>query len=193
VRKLAPIFFIVVATFIAPLQQAFALVAVSGYYGPTWLYSGFTNSSRVTGQGYKFALHLDPIPLVPVSIGVSTGTTDFNKTEFSVLPMTKAQLSLTSLEVSAWLPLMPVLTPYAKIGYVVDGQLKMDYEAPIAGGTDFHPDVLGADFALGVKYKLIPFVSLLVEVARGSHTVKYFSQRKIFTINTAYLGLEASI
>lgn len=124
-------------------------------------------SSSIKGNEIKAAAHLSPIPLVPIGFGASVstvtydkGTDDFTFKDFQGLE--------GSLEVTAWLPFVPVVTPYAKLGYMVFGTYGLDGETtdPVTNTTVESKAVYkpsGTTVALGLKWSPLPLVGLMLE------------------------------
>lgn len=120
-------------------------------------------SDSIKGNELKAALHLSPIPLVPVGFGASVSTLTYEK-EQDVDAFTGLE---GSLEVTAWLPFVPVVTPYAKLGYIVFGGYGLDTDLSIPGSpaskakTTFKPK--GTTMAVGMKWSPLPLVGVLLE------------------------------
>ena len=82
----------------------------------------------IPGSELHLAVHLDPIPLVPVAFGLSYGMINASKsktftiataTDFEVKEITGHELSL---EIMVWSPIdLFNITPYLKAGYVPYG------------------------------------------------------------------------
>ena len=119
----------------------------------------------------QVGFHLDPIPLVPISFGLSIDIDNYSSPEthgFTVLHGISLQP-----EIQVWWPLGD-LKPYARVGYAIDAlkgtatntttATPAEYDV-ILGGTGVH-------VGLGVKYNVIPFLALLVEYNLGFEKVK---------------------
>ncbi len=123
------------------------------------------DGSDIKGNELKAAAHLSPIPLVPIGFGASVSTVTYEKDE----PAVKDFQGLEgSLEITAWLPFVPVVTPYAKLGYILFGAYGLDSNVPdpITGTatetkTTFKPK--GTTIALGLKWSPLPLVGVLLE------------------------------
>ncbi|NRA66270.1 MAG: hypothetical protein HRU19_17420 [Pseudobacteriovorax sp.] len=105
-----------------------------------------------TGTETKLSVYVDPIPLVPVGVGLTFANTSYDEDGLD-------SGTEISLDVTAWIPIPGSIEPYAKIGYIVSGELK--------GGGD-SVDIGGTKFGLGVKFSLIPLVAVMAEVEKSS-------------------------
>lgn len=121
-------------------------------------------SDTIKGNELKAAAHLSPIPLVPIGFGASVSTVTYEKDEPSYKDFSGLE---GSLEVTAWLPFVPVITPYAKLGYIVFGgyAFESDLVTPGAATTEmkttFKPK--GTTAAVGLRWSPVPLVGLMLE------------------------------
>ena len=157
----------------APSASAiFDVQAMLGQRSGTWVHSESSGNVEkdISASEMRVGLHIDPVPLVPVSFGLGLekdtykSTTDhgFSKLEgLSVQP-----------EVTVWLPLGD-LAPYARVGYAfnaVKGTLAVTTTQPEAKSVVLRG--AGTHLGLGLKYSLIPTLALLVEYSMGFERVK---------------------
>lgn len=121
-------------------------------------------SNNVSGQEIKVAVHVDPIPLVPVAFGafVISDTLEVDDVSDSV---TGQEIGL---EVMAWVPLgIAGFKPYAKLGYTVLGAYVLEDVATVVDSTpvqiDYAYKATGSHLALGLKWSPLPLVGLMLE------------------------------
>lgn len=123
-----------------------------------------SEGDTMKGNELKAAAHLSPIPLVPVGFGASVSTVTYEKNDDLYKDFTGLE---GSLEIMAWLPFVPVVTPYAKLGYIVFGgyTLEDSLETPGAATTEMKATYKpkGTTIALGLKWSPLPLVGVMVE------------------------------
>lgn len=131
-------------------------------------------SETLTGTELKAAVHLSPIPLVPVGFGLSVVTMDFPN-DGDKITFSEFKGSEISLEVTAWSPIsLGGLTPYGKLGYMVVGAYNRKNTVSVAGlstDVDYVYKAKGTDIALGVKWTPLILVSALFEVDMRTQTL----------------------
>lgn len=121
------------------------------------------SSTSHTGQELKLAVHLDPIPLIPIAFGAYLSTTSFDK---------DLDGSEYGLELTAWLPLLVIdIKPYAKLAYTIHGSYTKKVGGGIPAEVEFTPS--GLRMAAGIKWGLLPFTALLLEVEQTNITLKH--------------------
>ncbi len=119
-------------------------------------------SSTIGATEVKLAAHLSPIPLVPIAVGAGLSTLSFeNKGERE-----NYQAMTGGLELLAWIPTPISITPYARLNYILFGALKGDVKDSPTSSLTWK--ISGLHMAIGVRYSLIPLVSLLAEYDLGS-------------------------
>lgn len=151
-----------VFSLLASSEWAMAFVSGYGYYGKSW-YNGVT---KVGGDDKTFGLHFDPLPLIPISFGLSLTTAALDKDDLG--SGTQAELSSTQAEVMAWIPMVPFVTPYGKLGLLLSGEI----EVKDANGNKTKSDFGGVDMAVGIKRSIFPMVKILLEGGKSSYTLK---------------------
>ena len=109
-------------------NNSFALIDVQALVGSdSGTISGgnaFANGGKTSGTVMGVAVHLDPIPLVPVGFGIGIGAPTL-KSEDSGIDETYTGF-FVDLEVMAWTPIgFFGITPYAKLGYRAYGLYEM--------------------------------------------------------------------
>lgn len=129
------------------------------------------DAEKLDGTEITAAVHLDPIPLVPVAFGASFHLQTWDKDKLEVKSV---ESSLLNLEVMAWIPGVPVVTPYAKAGYTVVGAMHMKDDVDFGTGSqevDMLYKVAGYNLTAGVNYPVIPLIGIIAEFDMGSHTI----------------------
>ena len=121
------------------------------------------DEETMSGSAAKVAVHLDPIPLVPVSFGLSVNSVTLGSTDTTP----KGTGGEIAVEVKGWLPMVPVITPYARIAYIVSGAYVLDGDVsgiPVKYGFD----VSGSTIGFGAEWSPLPLIGVLFEVTTGS-------------------------
>ncbi len=195
-------------------QSSFAIVGVSVAGGT----STFKVKNKDLGTSYDIktqtlaaSVHLDPIPLVPISFGIQAlvpSTTSNKDEEFKEFAGTDL-----SLEIKAWTPIALFnITPYAKVGYTVMGKFAVKAIRDFSGEEVKVPvtyDSTGHHIAIGLRYSPIPLFGLLLEYqsqvielkpteSTGSTTVlgasvDYDQYKVKGEVSTILLGLDLKI
>jgi len=130
-----------------------------------------SDASKLEGTEIVVAAHLDPIPLVPIAFGASFHVQTWDKDKLEVK---SAESSLVNLEVMAWIPAVPIVTPYAKVGYTVVGAMHVKSDVDLGAGPqelDRLYKVSGYNLTAGVNYPMIPLVGILLEADMGTHEI----------------------
>lgn len=141
---------------------AFSLISGEAFYG---LRQYQIENSSLRSNEILLGINFDPIPLIPVSIGVGymRGTLDAKK-----ISADSAKVNEWTLNAKAWLALSSNLTLQGRLRYIVDSRLQIENE--LDGYTaKKHGFYVGG----GVSYKLIPLLSLAVEIDRSFEKVSY--------------------
>jgi hypothetical protein len=153
---------------------SFGFFDVEAMVGKRW-YSFESTGSKATGvssQEIGLAVHLDPIPLIPVGFGLGVLTGDLNKDDLGS-GATEAKLLEVDFEVKAWIPMVPVVTPYVKIKVPVSSKLavkgKTELDSNLPGEEEYAYlyKLSGYHANIGIQYGLIPLVKLNLEVGKG--------------------------
>lgn len=174
-------------------QPAWALFDVQALFGTRKTeFKGSDSSTDATGDEFKLAAHLDPIPLVPIGFGLSFAQVSYD--DFGAYE----ELSGTEigLEVQAWFPLdLFGLVPYAKVGYTVAGA----YEAKLASGGIF-PDgtdpkavfnASGLYLAAGIRWEFLLRMGLVLEIEKSTRELKFDKFTGLGGIDVAKYDLDA--
>ncbi|MEY4630533.1 MAG: hypothetical protein RIQ81_653 [Pseudomonadota bacterium] len=145
-------------------SNAFAIVSGQVNVGKRTATSKVGGSEKTyAADEYGAGVWLDPIPLVPVAFGASMLVQNWDKDDFGATT-TGSELSL---DVKGWLPMVPVVTPYAKLSYVLAGTILSE-----TTGLKNKYSVTGTRANIGVLYGILPTVSVAGEFGTGSQQIK---------------------
>jgi len=159
-------------------QPAFAIFNVQvmgGQRSSEFDVQGAGSDFDKSGSELRLAAHLDPIPLVPISFGLSFAQTTFDDINFDpalTVPVTgKIDGTDIDLEIEAWLPLdIAGLLPFAKLAYTAAG----DYKTSIDGSdTKIKYKPSGLNLSVGVKYEFLLRLGILAQVEFGNRSLKF--------------------
>ena len=150
--------------------------------------------SKTTAMPYTAALHISPLPLIPLSVG---GTVSYMSFDVSSGKHGFENFGGPALgfEVVGWVPYIPIpFTPYAKLGYELaffsgkpTARAMVDQAAKVAATvSDIDLATLtqsgylnkGVYFGVGVKFSIIPMFSAFVEYDMGFTSVEETSIAK---------------
>lgn len=163
-----------VAVMCMAASPALALFDAQVLVGKRWYeLKGDGDASGISAQEIGLAAHIDPIPLVPIAFGASIAMLDFNEDDLEGNASGTAAIFEPSLEVMAWLPMVPVITPYARLKlpvmatYAFDGKDDGGVKSTVKGS------VSGYHLNAGIKWSPLPIVKVLLEVGMASEKLKY--------------------
>lgn len=152
--------------------QAFALIDAQAYVGRKW-YQFEVDGSPKRGVGatvVEFAGHIDPIPLIPLAVGLFASSISPSADD---LRASSASFMQVGLDVHAWIPLIPILTPYVRVKYPFLGDLKVSGQALGGGNTaETTYKLTGAQVDVGAKFSFLPLVKILVQAGRSMDTIE---------------------
>lgn len=132
-----------------------------------------TGDADVAGTDLKAAVHLDPIPLIPVGFGVYASNATYKDTD-SVKSLKGMEFGV---EVTAWSPVEILgIEPYAKLGYTLVGAYEYKFNAPELfkelnvedPSLDVKLGASGMRVAAGLKWSPIPLIALMLEVEQSN-------------------------
>lgn len=170
-RNVAVAFIVTTASFLGAMP-AFALIEGElsvGQRDGTFKADGASGNS-LSGSTVQLAGHLDPIPFVPVSFGLRIINETYSPT---IAKHGLKDLTSTAFvpEVSAWIPLLGDIKPFARVGYTLVSAYKGRMETNVLG-TMVAGDVVyeskGVRLAAGINYSFMPFVSLSAAVEQST-------------------------
>ncbi len=164
---------------------AHAIVDAQLLVGKRWAeFDSQNTTSGVQATETIVSAHVDPIPLVPVSFGARFAYQDWNEGDFGGADSVEA--SDLGLEVMAWLPMVPFITPYGKVSYSIltplvstqkstttnNGVTTETETKTVWKGTALH-------FSAGILYPVpvIPLLSFMLEVgmSQGTYEIEELS------------------
>lgn len=132
-------------------------------------------SENVNASEVQLAAHVDPIPLVPVALGVYYINHDYDtKKDGDVFQLKELKGSQIGAELYAWIPLKPTnFSIFGKLGYSFYGRYAGSSNALpqtnadgkiIEVDYDLDLKMTGTKVGLGLKWSPIALVSALLEV-----------------------------
>lgn len=170
--------------------NCYALINGQGHYGLRQyaVKDAADNDVRIQGKATTLSVHFDPIPFIPISAGFTYSSVMMDKDAFTGSPDT-AEISELGLEVAVWIPMVPVVTPYAKVRLVLDSELKFG-----GGSGNSDATLTGTHINLGVTYPLLPLVSLGLELSQAFQEIDSFGGKKqSFNSQGVALGVQVGI
>lgn len=165
---------IVAVAALACSGSAFAFFDAEALVGRRWYEmeskdaAGKTVTHGVQSTEIDLAAHIDPIPLVPVAFGASLGLGTLRKEDLGSEAVSGSTFE-ASLEVMAWLSMVPVVTPYARLKYPVVGSTSQEFKS---SGVKIEATgkLSGPHINAGVKWGPLPLVKVLLEAGMGMQT-----------------------
>lgn len=154
---------------------AFALVNAQLTYGQRTASGKIDGSTEKYGATeYAASALIDPVPMVPVAFGATMFIQNWNKDDFGATKVTGSELTL---DAKAWVPMVPVITPYAKFSYVLTGAMLVEANADWSGDGTVTAgkqtmSLTGTHLTFGAEYGILPLVSAVVEVGMGTEKIK---------------------
>ena len=151
-------------------SSAFALFEAQLLLGSRTQNLNYTGMDKAaTGSSTKFAFHLDPIPLIPISFGLALESVTY---DVSVADNGLSELSGLHIvpELRVWTPSIAGISAYAKLGFSIDASKGKTTQTVL--GEDLSTDVtfVGQSMHIvpGISYSPLPLISLLLEYDMGS-------------------------
>src|SRR5688500_2083486 len=154
--------------------SALAIFDVQALVGKRWYkWETEDDTHGLASQSLGVAAHLDPIPLVPVSFGVAAFMHDIRAEDWPGGGVDEASVIEAGLDVQAWLPMVPLVTPYVRLNYPLHSVIaaKGKVESP-TGDVDvaIAGKLKGFNLHVGAEFSIIPLVSVIVEAGKGMQT-----------------------
>lgn len=151
--------------------SALALIDAELLYGKRWyeIKPKSGSATGVQGTDVYVGAHLDPIPLVPIAFGASVSLVDL-KTDDLGADVSEAKVVEPALDVVAWIPMVPFVTPYAKVKIPVMSKYSTKQTRDSAGTKSEETAVYklsGYHLNAGIKYSPLPLIKVLVEGGLG--------------------------
>lgn len=100
----------------------------------------------------------DPIPFVPIGLEVTGMRHELSNLTASDPYFANARLTGGSLGLQAWVPMLPLLTPYARVAAVLGGA-RAEYQGAdlsYVGNTNVDYLLSGQEIGVGVRFKPLP-------------------------------------
>lgn len=154
--------------------SALAFFDVQALVGRRWYELKGDYDQNVSSQEMVIAAHIDPIPLVPVAFGASVAMGALDKDAYANEVKT-ASVFEGSLEVMAWIPMVPIITPYARLKYPVVSKVLVESETTIGTTTTktaATSTLSGPTIGVGAKWAPLPVLKFLVEAQRGMQKIE---------------------
>jgi len=172
---------------------SFALFDAELLVGKRWYKFETSGGSdlNVASQEIYAAVHLDPIPLIPIGFGLGAIAGDLKKGDFDGWGVEEAKLLELDLEVKAWIPMVPVVTPYLKVKVPLSAKLAIKGKETDAAGADFAQvyKLTGMHINAGILYPVIPLVKLVLEVGKGTQK-RELEEYKVASLNQPLTGVK---
>lgn len=162
-------------------EAAYGLASMQAFYSYRLQKEGEQDSSAHMAT---LAGHLSPLPLIPVGLGVSYSPWVSYEVQDGEDSATGMELGV---ELLGWLPMVPFVTPYAKINYTVWGHKKTTYEDSVQ--PEKEEKVKGMGAAVGIGYDLLPLLTLMAEVSQGFRSI----EDQDFNSTAFSIGVEVGI
>ncbi len=163
-------FFIFCIGMVAVLQAdiALAIFDVQALYGKRW-YETKTNDEKYTisAKEATLAVHISPLSGVPLAIGLSYSLFDYDMDEVWGDPSSNSGHEI-NLDLMVWVPVGPIITPYVKFKYTLTSEMTAKYNDPY----EIKYKINGFHIDIGLKYKLIPSLSVMIEGGQGIQMIK---------------------
>lgn len=155
--------FVAAASVLFCSGSSFAFFDVEAMVGKRWYKFENTgaDTNSVASQEINVAAHLDPIPLIPVGFGLGITSGTLNKDDMGT-GISEAKLLEVDLEVKAWIPMVPVVTPFVKVKVPLSSKIliKGDSYAAVYKLTGLHLNA-------GILIPIIPLIKVTVEAGKG--------------------------
>ncbi len=198
-RNIATI--IIAATILLNSQTSFAVFDGQIFMGKrsgTFSYSesGSEKEQEISSAEKGVAFHLNPLPLVPVSIGAFYAMNDYalgdtyKPTVDAAYPSSKISMDSNlkgntyGPEITAWIPLSD-FNPYMRLSYVM-GTYQMGIRADIDSSainseTSYQYDIRGTQYGIGINYSIVPTIAIFAEANFGTYglSLKSVSTKEI--------------
>ncbi len=149
---------------------------------------GGKTNSVVSDEMYA-AVHLDPIPVIPIGFGLGAIAGDLKKEDFYGEGVEEAKLVELDLEVKAWIPMVPVVTPFIKVKVPLSAKLAM--KGKDAAGADYARlyKLTGMHLNVGVLYPVIPLIKIVFEVGKSTQK-RELEENKVASIKQSLAGVK---
>jgi opacity protein-like surface antigen len=153
-------------------NSAYGLIDMELSAGERWYKAKDSEDAKLSFRGRELNLgvNLDPFPIVPISFGASYSVINLNLKDLENAD--EAEINQLGLDVKAWLPVLPYTNLYARLRYLISGNLKIRYNDAT---ENIDTDLYGYTIGVGVSYIVIPLVSVQFEVQQSVLRAKSFA------------------
>ena len=154
---------------------AFALFDAQVMVGKRWYEQEVAGETHgLQAQQISVAAHVDPLPVIPIAVGVGINNMMLNTKDLGE-DIDSASVFEAGVEVMAWIPMVPVITPYGRLHVPVTGKYVVKGKIEAAGASADYAEtatVSGYHLNVGAKYAPLPLVKLLFEVGMSTQKFK---------------------
>lgn len=175
-------------------QQALALVSVAAQYSRHTVKTSNAADMdlKTSGNAVAGELHVDPIPLIPISFGLSLGYLELKAADFG--DFKKVSLMEGSFEMMAWLPMIPYVIPHIRLSIPVYGPLIGVPNVSSITAKEIKTELSGYAFHGGLSFSILPLTSLFVEAGLSNKEAKdLFGKSREFNATIYTVGLEVGL
>ena len=183
-RHLVFIFFV----YITSHMNAYALVNGELIFSKKWITVSTESTEKVlSGYENKASLIFDPIPLIPVGLGLSYSSLNIDNGLAEVVE--SATYDELNLALVTWLPLFSY-EPFMQLSIPVYSKLKFKMKSDNEKRDDGSASGMNLDF--GIRKTIFPFVSVILKVGVGIAKIDKF-EAKERDFNHKFVGLGVQV
>jgi hypothetical protein len=152
--------------------------------------TGATGNNAVS-QEVNAAVHLDPIPVIPIGFGLGAIMGDLESKDFGDAGVDEAKLVELDLEIKAWIPMVPVVTPYVKVKVPLSAKLAIKGKEAGPTGAEYAEvyKLTGMHLNAGILYPVIPLVKIVLEVGKSTQK-RELEERKVASIKETLVDVK---
>lgn len=134
-------------------------------------YEGIKEVKDFTSIDMVVGAHIAPLPLMPVSLGLVVGLGGYEHDNTKEKHHGSMDVGVM---VRGWLPMIPVVTPYAWLRHTLWGHWEYGSENRLQG------DLSGYFLGIGAKYDFFPLLHTFLELGYGNSTFGQDAKKKKF-------------
>lgn len=155
----------------SPAWALFDAQVLTGKRSTDFKFSG--SSHTEPGTELKVAAHLDPIPLVPIGLGLSLSQITWDKSD--ELGFESMDAFEVGVEVQAWLPIdLGGFQFYGKLGYTAAGAYVATFnDATTSQDYKLAYKPSGTYLAVGAKYLFLLRLGVMLEMESGNRKLTF--------------------
>ena len=139
---------------------------VQAMIGKRWYeFESDGTKTGVQSQEIDIAAHIAPIPVVPVGFGVGLKLGELRKEDLGS-DVSEAKVFEAGLDITGWVPLIPIITPYARLNIPLIATSATKSKVDLGAGKVEYAStskLSGFHLNAGVMFSPIPLVGVLVE------------------------------